>query len=352
MSGTNGKTTTTLLVAGALGAERTVSTTTGANMPAGHVSAASTAADELVLEVDELYVASTLAMTAPRVLALLNLSRDQLDRMGEVHRVAARWRSAIAAASTGMTIVANADDPLVVWAVGTFGDVVWVSAGRRPGSDTTLCPVCGRVTDVGPGDWSCACGQRRPVPDWTRTGDRIDGPGWSRSMHLALPGDVNRTNATVAIAVAVARGIEADVALGAIEQVDSVAGRYRTVSIRGCPTRMLLAKNPASWTEVLDLIGGDAGPVVICVNALGPDGRDTSWLYDVPFERLVGRAVAASGERRWDLAMRLHTAGVACCVVADPLQAVQRIGAPDERVELVATYSAFQRVLRRLRVRW
>ena len=47
------------------------------------------------------------------------------------------------------------------------------------------------------------------------------------------------------------------------------------------------------WTSA-----GGPLPVVLSVNARIADGLDTSWLWDVPFERLPGRPVVATGERR------------------------------------------------------
>src|SRR5439155_1441465 len=51
-------------------------------------------------------------------------------------------------------------------------------------------------------------------------------------------------------------------------------------------------------------------PVVVGINARIADGRDPSWLWDVPFERLAGRFVVATGERGRDLAVRLHYAEI------------------------------------------
>jgi len=116
VSGTNGKTTTTRLVAEALGSQRSVSTTRGANMPPGLVVPASVEADELVFEVDELWVPQVVEQTRASVLVLLNISRDQLDRITEIRRIAEVWRTTLARADWPLTVVANADDPLVVWA--------------------------------------------------------------------------------------------------------------------------------------------------------------------------------------------------------------------------------------------
>ena len=77
------------------------------------------------------------------------------------------------------------------------------------------------------------------------------------------------------------------------------------------------------------------------------DGKDPSWLWDVPFELLAGRPVGASGERHLDLAVRLRYAGVDFVDDPDPLRAAGRVGGDD--VEVVATYSAFVDLVRRIR---
>ena len=85
--------------------------------------------------------------------------------------------------------------------------------------------------------------------------------------------------------------------------------RHRSGSA-GPEARLLLAKNPAGWLEVFDVLRPPPLPVVVAINARIADGRDPSWLWDVPFERLAGRLVVASGERSRDLAVRLRYAGV------------------------------------------
>ena len=353
VTGTNGKTTTTRLVATALGAERRVTSTNGANMPAGLVASASGSGDETVLEVDELYVPRVLAETRATVLVLLNISRDQLDRIVEIRRIADLWRAAIAVVDWPLVVVANADDPLIVWAVADHQNVVWVAAGSRWRQDSTLCPNCGRVREIADdGSWSCVCGLARPEADWRLDGEALIGPNLHREFQPGLPGEMNRANSAVAVAVAVTRGVDAQEAVAAIEHVTSIAGRYRSAEIEGRNVRLLLAKNPASWTETLGILEASEHPVVICVNARGADGQDTSWLWDVPFEHLAGRAVAASGERHWDLALRLETAQVNCLVDGDPFAAVRAVAARGEQVELVATYTAFHQLLKRLGVKW
>ena len=115
----------------------------------------------------------------------------------------------------------------------------------------------------------------------------------------------------------------------------------------GRPVRLLLAKNPAGWTAIFDLLAEDgdaAAPVVLSVNARIADGLDTSWLWDVPFERLAGRTVVATGDRRLDLAVRLRYAEVDHVVVDGPLAALDHAVAgtpPGSPVEFLGNYTAF-----------
>ena len=90
---------------------------------------------------------------------------------------------------------------------------------------------------------------------------------------------------------------------------------------------------------------------MLSVNARTADGFDTSWLWDVPFERLAGRAVVATGERRLDLAVRLRYAGVDHAVVDGPVSAIDHAAArsPDgARVEFLGNYTAFADLRRAL----
>ena len=111
--------------------------------------------------------------------------------------------------------------------------------------------------------------------------------------------------------------------------VDEVAGRFTTRLVGGVRTRLMLAKNPAGWSELLDLVGKDDGPIVISINSRTADGADPSWLWDVPFERLSPRVVVATGDRCRDLSVRLHYAGVPHVMEDDPVTAVRRAHGDD-----------------------
>jgi lipid II isoglutaminyl synthase (glutamine-hydrolysing) len=331
VTGTNGKTTTTRLLAVALGAggAKVVSNETGSNMPPGHVAALAgdRRAALAVLEVDEIYLPRVLSATKPAAVVLLNLSRDQLDRTNEVRMVSGQWRAALAAAPHA-TVVANADDPLVVWAAGAAAQVRWVGAGLRWQLDAVGCPSCeGRIAFDAAGSWACVtgCGFVRPDPSvtLTRTYHAEWADGRSEQIRLLLPGRFNHSNALMAAVAAETMGIAVADGLAAMADVDEVAGRFTTRLVGSVRTRLMLAKNPAGWSELLDLVGDDDGPIVISINARTADGADPSWLWDVPFERLARRVVVATGDRCRDLSVRLHYAGVAHVMEIDPLAAVR-----------------------------
>lgn len=351
VSGTNGKTTTTSLLSAALStAGPVVTNMLGANLPTGLVAALATAppGQLAVLEVDEAWLGQVVAAARPRVAVLLNLSRDQLDRNNEVRRLAASWRQTFAAASD-VAVVANADDPLVAWAAQAASQVTWVAAGQRWKQDASGCPACGARIVFGEEGWACSsCSLRRPSPDlWLEGDDLVAADGFRGVLQLSLPGSCNRSNAAMAWAAARRFGAEPDAALASMAERVEVAGRYRTVELGALGVRLLLAKNPAGWLEVFDVLSPLPTPVVVAINARIADGRDPSWLWDVPFERLAGRPVVAAGERSHDLAVRLHYAEVAHQREADPLAALRiaaRQAEPGDRqgVDVVANYTAFQ----------
>ena len=336
VSGTNGKTTTTALIARAWATVTDVATNaSGANLATGIYGAlvAERNRPAVALEVDELALPAAVVEMEPAVVALLNLSRDQMDRMHEVRRTATTWQTALA--GFGGVVVANADDPLVVWAARGAARVTWVAAGQPWTVDATACPNCTSFVVFGADGWACEhCDLRRPVP--------VDvGP----IPPLSLPGRCNEANAAVALAVLAELGVPRSTTT-AWAAIGSVAGRYETVVLDGRDVRLLLAKNPAGWQETLALIDPSSA-LVLALNARTEDGVDPSWIWDVPFERLGARAAVCAGERAADLAVRVDCAGLDVTVERDLLAAVRRL--PPGPVDLVGNYSAFREARSRMR---
>ncbi len=383
VTGTNGKSTTTRMTAAALGSLGAVATNSeGANMDAGLIAALAVARDARLaaLEVDEMHVPHVADAVDPRVIVLLNLSRDQLDRVGEINAIERTLRAGLARHPDAV-VVANCDDVLMTSAAYDCANVVWVAAGGGWANDSVSCPRSGEVIVREPSHWySTGTDFKRPTPQWWFDDEMLYGPdGLALPMKLSLPGAVNRGNAAQAVAAAVACGVDPAAAVAAVSGVHEIAGRYRTVRIGSHTARILLAKNPAGWQEALSMIDKHGAGVVISVNGQVPDGEDLSWLWDVRFEhfgdeplarrasdadeplarrasdadeplaRRASRpdtAVVAAGERGTDLAVRLTYAGVDHTLVHDTVAAIE--SCPPGHVEVIANYTAFLQLQRAL----
>ena len=248
VTGTNGKSTTTRMTAAALGTLGPVATNAeGANMDAGLIAALSAARDAryAALEVDEMHVPHVADAIDPSVIVLLNLSRDQLDRVGEINHIERTLRAGLAR-HPDATVVANCDDVLMTSAAYDCRHVVWVAAGGGWAGDSVSCPRSGEVIVRDGSNWySTGTDFKRPSPQWWFDDDTMYGPdGLALPMRLALPGAVNRGNATQAVAAAVALGTDPAAAVAAAAGVDEVAGRYRTVQVGPMPCGCCWPRTP------------------------------------------------------------------------------------------------------------
>lgn len=345
ISGTNGKSTTTAMTVAAIGAERPVATNAdGSNTQPGIVwTLASQREADVVLETDEAWMTWAIENLKPAVVVLLNLSRDQLHRNPEVHRIARIWREALPAVPM---VVANADDPAVAWAAQAAQGQTWVAAGQQWTADSVVCPQCGDMLQRESGRWWSACGLARPEATWSLDGERVLSGGQVVGEFSALPGAVNVSNAAMAVAAAAVIGGNPAKALAGTNGIGHVAGRYAQVQVGPHNVRMILAKNPAGWQTAMDMVGSREGGIALAFNAAGVDGRDPSWLYDVDFEPVAHRSVSVCGERATEMTVRLEIDGAQPAQFDDLRSAIGAL--PPGDVDLVANYSAFQQARREL----
>lgn len=355
ISGTNGKSTTAKLIAEALKSKYSVAHNhTGANLFAGVVAALGAApdADVAVLEVDELVLPWAIQRTKPEILVLLNLGRDQLDRLAEVRIVANKWRSALESIpGEDLKVLASTDDPFVVFAASAAQKIIWFSASDKGHLDAATCPKCGALlhwSEGGTNYW-CNCGFAKPEAQWILEGNSLNSIDSAINhnptqtlVKSAIPGRAALQNAARALIVARYLGVDLEEANQAISRIDAVDGRFANKKIGETNFRLLLSKNPASWRETLATSASGPNSVLLSVNANTQDGKDTSWLWDVDFKPLTGRRVLVTGDRRVDVSARLTVDGIVHEIVDDESVAAQRFGAVD--ADLIASYTAFHRL--------
>jgi lipid II isoglutaminyl synthase (glutamine-hydrolysing) len=348
VSSTNGKTTTAGMISGILRADgRTpVHNRAGSNMHWGVATALlEQAGDEGLFELDEAWLPRVAPQLRPRLLVLGNLFRDQLDRYGELERLADEWAELVARLAGSCEFALNADDPLIA-DLGRDKEL-----RRRPGvtyfgiederqalpelqhaHDAKHCRRCGApyVYDrafVGHlGHYSCPnCDADRPTPDVAAARIELHGISGSRvhittpegdlDLDLPLPGLYNVYNALAAVTAGLRSGVSLDRVRGGLESMRAVFGRVETIEVAGKPVSILLIKNPAGANEVLRTLRLESTnggiDLWLALNDRIADGRDVSWIWDADFELLADgvRRVVCAGTRAPEMALRLKYAG-------------------------------------------
>jgi UDP-N-acetylmuramyl tripeptide synthase len=374
VSGTNGKTTTTAMIAAILEAdgERVVTNASGANLFRGVAATLATASPDAtvgVFEVDEGAVGRVVEMVRPHVLVLTNVFRDQLDRFGEPETVAGLLREAARRLPAEAVVVANADDPLLWEAIDSAPverigiGVDAPGAGDRPtaGGDPEICPRCGdslrydRRTFAHLGLARCdGCrwesGQaalRARVAGPVRLGFMPLDVGGERFV-LPLGGLHNAYNAAAAVAAARTLGIPPARSVAALEGFRPRFGRAEELEFGHRTLWVVLMKNPAGADAIIQQVAAEPalGAAVVAVSDLAADGRDISWIWDADFERLAGLKVpvVAAGRRAPDVAVRLQYAGIdPAAVLTNPseaLAAAAEASPADRPIVTLATYTA------------
>src|SRR5579884_4297068 len=336
VTGTNGKTTTSSFIAAILrdGGLRVWRNREGSNLERGVASSLVIRALPngrlyrsgraiSIFEIDEATLPQIVPVIRPRVAVFTNLFRDQLDRYGEVNSVVAHWQRALQSLPDDATLVLNADDPSIASLGELFpGKTLYygiedrsldlLAQGTAPERhqviDTRTCPHCDSefVYDVRfyshMGHYRCAqCGLSRPHPDvyathiqsdnFDRLRVQVASQGQQREIIIPLPGLYNIYNALAAITAALALDVSWDAITSGIEQSRPVFGRGERIQAEGRTVRLLLAKNPTGFNEVLRTLFSDGIPrhVLFVLNDNIADGRDISWIWDVDFERVAGQ---------------------------------------------------------------
>jgi lipid II isoglutaminyl synthase (glutamine-hydrolysing) len=377
VSSTNGKTTTAAMIAAILRADgrEPVHNRAGSNMHWGVATALlEQSGDEGLFELDEAWLPRVAPHLRTRLLVLGNLFRDQLDRYGELERLADEWANLVARLDAGLVL--NADDPLIAdlgrderQRVTYFGieDTSQALPELQHAHDAKHCRRCGAPYSyerafVGHlGHYSCPnCHADRPTPEVAATEIELRGISGSRvhiatpegdlDLELPLPGLYNVYNALAAVAAGIRSNVSLERIRDGLQSMQTVFGRVETIQVAGKPVSILLIKNPAGANEVLrtlQLESSDGGiDVWIALNDRIADGRDVSWIWDADFELLAGgvRRVICSGTRAPEMALRLKYAGwpEEAIEVAKPIgpSLDQAVSAAPNRLFALPTYTA------------
>lgn len=383
ISGTNGKTTTSGLVAHIFEENQNsiIHNVKGANMLTGiaNVFALNIKPfkrfDYAVIESDEAYLTKLYDYFKADYLLVTNLFRDQLDRYGELSTTASFIQNAIDK-NKELKLILNADDPLVTnFGKGEntiyygFEEVEFCSeihnATSNAPTEVFNC-ICGKPLQYNKqffaqeGHYYCAkCGFKRPEPnykgyvkiysDYSELKIRHNNKDFEFKINLV--GLYNAYNVLGAVACAMENGIDYQTIKKAVSTYKSIFGRAERRIINGHKTLIQLIKNPTGASEVLKTVDLSSN-IVIAINDNYADGRDISWLWDSDFEQLKNaqKLVITSGIRAKDMATRLKYAGIPQekIIVEEDIKSAIALAAKsdniEERITILPSYTALLKI--------
>ena len=344
VTGTNGKTTTTYMIAAILkeNGSSFVHNQAGANMLTGITTAFIKASDLLgtkhfdyaLLETDEANVPLVLQEVQAQVLLITNFFRDQLDRFGELDYTVRVIKDAIH--EKNLDLILNADDPLLsdfqrqtglkTWYYG-FTETIYDEFSGADSREGRYCVVCGQELNYERfhyaqlGKYHCPhCDNRNPQMNFSGH-DLEMNPGISFRINQLLikspyHGFYNAYNILAAVSMAKYLGIDDEVIQKSILYNQPQAGRMEKFIIGGKTCLLVLVKNPTGINQSLNALRQDTAEksLFIALNDNAADGRDISWIWDADMEKIALpetniKQVICSGQRSGDMALRIKYTG-------------------------------------------
>ena len=384
VTGTNGKTTTTKLIANILEESGIsyVHNKAGSNMERGLISTIAESsslsgrveAEVGLFEVDEAFMPRVCRAIKPKTIVVTNLFRDQLDRYGELDKIARSFR-ALFEDLPDANLVLNADDPLVAslgYDLESSRKATYFGVGDYNGSklkndhtaDSIFDPFTQQklhYTEKYFGHIGRYRGKRggftRPKLDYQANNVRQKGiesikfvvNSSTKDIKLDMPGLFNVYNSIAAYA-AVKAGFDIDDKNinYALNEASAAFGRSEVLNYLGREVLMLLIKNPTGLNQVIQtyLLKEKDRLLVFVINDNFADGRDISWLWDAAFEDLSDYKgkVIVGGSRAYDMALRLKYAGLKSVSIEPDetklLEKVQKNSTKRSKIFVLPTYTA------------
>lgn len=379
VTGTNGKTMTTALIANifAKAGWDVLTNPSGSNMQQGIVTAFLAHSKKhgqkhvAVLEVDEANVQLVAGLLKPAIFVLTNIFRDQMDRYGEIYTTYDKIVAGIKEAPTAK-IIANGDssifqrvklpNPKVYYGFAPAADQENNDQKAAVNTEGVLCPRCDHILHyhyisyANLGDYFCPnCGFQRPALTYkvdkieSETPNSIKFQIDDHEFGLAIGGRYNIYNALAAYATAVEFGISSQDAANALAQSKRVFGRQELINYGGKEMDLILVKNPVGLNTVLAMLNTEKDDYTLAclLNAHHADGIDTSWIWDANFEDLDKskiKKVIAGGERWHDMGFRMEVTGFdpgTMSITPDDETLLRELRtAPTKKIYVLATYTS------------
>ena len=383
VTGTNGKTTVSSMISDILTKNGIshVRNSAGSNMKRGIVSTLIDSCDNngnsdkdmALFEIDEAYISVVCPVIKPSVIVVTNLFRDQLDRYGELDKIADSFKQTFDALDAN--IILNADDPLVS-SLSNSKKTTFFGISDYIGEKIINDHTADSIFDMQNGEelqysqryyghigiYSSKNGNvQRPKPQVdvtkmskltkkfseievkTTTDDKL------LKIKLPLAGIYNIYNAIACIAVADTLKLPSNNTVNSLLSASAAFGRAENISYKDRNFLMLLIKNPTGFNQVIQTFlkpKPQNTTLLIAINDKIADGRDVSWLWDTALEDISDYKgdIICSGTRAYDMALRLKYAGIKNYIiepeVSSAIEAVCESNSVGKEVYVLPTYTA------------
>jgi UDP-N-acetylmuramyl tripeptide synthase len=374
VTGTNGKTTTSNLIAESLrrAGLSVINNRRGDNLNVGIATLlASNAdsnyvihADAAVIEVDELTLYRQFKHLHPTHLVVNNFFRDQLDRAGEMETIIRKIQE-VTKDFTG-DIIVNGDDPnaLRMEDSAKKARIHTFSVGPNEVSRKTtdeasegkFCPRCGRPLKYEYyqyshiGRFHCDYDDYGTIHpdiyvndvDYTKGTFTVDG----KAYHSFINTIYAVYNCAAVLTVMKCLKLDPQAANHVFSTFVMKEGRNEVYQLKK-PCVINLVKNPTGANEVMKYITAQKGDknIAIFLNDNDQDGHDVSWIWDAHFERLNQpdiHTIVCSGRRAYDMALRLKYEGLEdhIKVIENSEECIHWLNEADMDSYVIATYTA------------
>ncbi|MCX6816522.1 MAG: MurT ligase domain-containing protein [Candidatus Beckwithbacteria bacterium] len=268
ITGTNGKTTTCRLIGEIFKTHRInfIHNRSGSNLMRGIASSLINQSDVFghlkekfaIWEIDEAAVKEAVKQLKPEIILFNNLSRDQLDRYGEVDSILKLWQESLQLLpKTSQVLINQADARLKTL---SFPRIVYFG---------------------------------QPLS----------------------PGQYHQYNLEAAKTVANVLRLDPQLTTQGLTRFRPAFGRGEELVLNDKPIKIFLVKNPAGFNAIWQMLQDQNQlnkRLLIILNDLIADGTDVSWIWDIDFNYLNSRKtpITVSGTRALDMALRLKYAGL------------------------------------------
>lgn len=326
VTGTNGKTTTTKSLVYILEqcGLKVFTNPTGSNLTRGIYSSLIKYSsilgkldyDIAVIELDEAYSRKFAKKYAPRLVLVLNVMRDQLDRYGEIDKTAEMIGETVSRATEGAVL--NYDDSRVR------------NLKTSQGAHTSFYGINESLIEHMPSEddfhgisiHSPAKHTQNKKPNKSKlinleveltnfskgsAGFTIDGKVYHTAVKIAGIHNAFNLTAALATAIRICPEIEPQFMVPSMKNIPAAFGRGEVISIGDTRVVLALVKNPSGFRQSLESYdSSDYDAIGFAINDNYADGRDVSWLWDVDFKSIEkNNEKITGGTRGADMQLRL-----------------------------------------------